>query len=51
MKVLLLSHTPQPEQVVAVSANLCYSKDTIEQTAEKFFDEKETIRLIKKLKI
>ena len=27
MKVLILSHTPDPEKIVAAAARLCYSKN------------------------
>ncbi len=49
-KVYLLSHTPNPEKVVAYSANLCYSKSDIESTCNKFYDEKEVERLVNKLR-
>jgi len=48
MKVELLSYTPEPDRVVAISARLCYSKIGISELAEKLTDDK--IRdLLKKL--
>lgn len=38
-KVILLSHTPQPEKVVATAARLCYSNTTIENIFDKLGDE------------
>jgi thymidylate synthase (FAD) len=46
MKVILLSHTPEPEKVIAAAAKLCYSSSTIEtlydkqtpQAIERFLD-------------
>lgn len=35
MKVILLSHTPDPEKVVAAAAKLCYSNSTIEALYDK----------------
>ncbi len=35
MKVILLSHTPEPEKVVAAAAKLCYSNSTIETLYDK----------------
>ena len=35
MKVVLLRHTPAPEDTIALSAKLCYSKATIEDLEEK----------------
>lgn len=35
MKVKLISHTPEPERTVAMSARLCYSPVGAEQLAEK----------------
>ena len=35
MLVQLLSHTPEPEQVVAAAARLCYSDSSIDQLLEK----------------
>ncbi|MCX8059464.1 MAG: FAD-dependent thymidylate synthase [Spirochaetes bacterium] len=46
MNVKLLSFTPDPEKVVAYSANLCYSKTNIEETINKFYDINEIKRLI-----
>jgi len=38
-KVVLLSHTPEPEKVVATAAKLCYSNTTIENIFERLNDE------------
>ncbi len=35
MKVILLSHTPEPEKVIAAAAKLCYSNSTIENLYDK----------------
>lgn len=40
MNVKLLSYTPEPDRVVALSARLCYSKIGISELAEKLTDEK-----------
>lgn len=40
MDVRLLSYTPEPDRVVALSARLCYSKIGISELAEKLTDEK-----------
>ena len=40
MKVELLSYTPEPDRVVAISARLCYSKIGISELAEKLTDDK-----------
>jgi len=40
MKVELLSYTPEPDRVVAISARLCYSKIGISELAEKLADDK-----------
>lgn len=40
LKVLLLQHTTQPEQVVAQAAKLCYSAVGVEAIAEKLTPEK-----------
>jgi len=44
-KVILLSHTPNPEKVVAMAARLCYSKSDIENLSE-LLDEKKIRSLI-----
>ena len=31
MTVTLISHTPQPEQIIAAAAKLCYSDTTVEE--------------------
>jgi len=40
MNVKLLSYTPEPDRVVALSARLCYSKIDISELAEKLTNEK-----------
>ena len=35
LKVILLRHTPDPEETIALAAKLCYSKSTIEGLQEK----------------
>lgn len=40
MKVELLSYTPEPDRVVALSARLCYSKIGISELAEKLTEDK-----------
>ncbi|MCX7795702.1 MAG: FAD-dependent thymidylate synthase [bacterium] len=40
MNVRLLSYTPEPDRVVALSARLCYSKIDISELAEKLTNEK-----------
>ncbi len=40
MKVILLSHTPDPEKVVACSAKLCYSSSDITTLNDNLTDEK-----------
>jgi len=50
MRVYLLSYTPDPEKVVAYSANLCYSKQNIENTIKKFYNLDNIRNLIKLLK-
>ena len=40
MKVKLLSHTPEPEKVIAIAARLCYSKAGIDELEKNFTDEK-----------
>lgn len=39
MKVILISHIPEPEKVVATAAKLCYSPCTIKETQEKLTSE------------
>lgn len=39
LKVELISHTPQPEKLVAMSAKLCYSPCSINETGDKLTDE------------
>ena len=40
MKVKLLSHTPDPERLVATAAKLCYSSSDIESLRDGLTDEK-----------
>ena len=40
MKVKLLSHTPEPEKVIAIAARLCYSKSGIDDLEKNFTDDK-----------
>jgi thymidylate synthase (FAD) len=39
MKVTLISHTPDPERLIACAAKLCYSPSSIAETQEKLSDE------------
>jgi len=48
MKVKILSHTPEPEKIVAAAARLCYSKISATKILENFSQEKAT-SFIKKL--
>ena len=40
VKVVLLAHTPNPEQTVAAAAKLCYSASTIEDIRDGLTPEK-----------
>jgi thymidylate synthase (FAD) len=40
MKVKLISHTPDPEKIIASAANLCYSPASIDAVMEHMTDEK-----------
>ena len=40
MKVVLLAHTPTPEQTVAAAARLCYSDTDVEALRESISQEK-----------
>ena len=40
MKVTLLSHTPEPEKLVAAAARLCYSNKEVSEIMENFTEEK-----------
>lgn len=40
MKVILLSHTPNPEQIIAAAARLCYSDTHIEELVESVSPER-----------
>jgi len=35
LNVVLLRHTPEPEEVVAMAAKLCYSPSGVEELREK----------------
>ena len=48
MKVILLRHTLAPEETIALSAKLCYSKSTIQDLQEKI-NEKDQSSFINKL--
>ncbi|MDD4569703.1 MAG: FAD-dependent thymidylate synthase [Tepidanaerobacteraceae bacterium] len=48
MKVTILSHTPEPEKVVAAAARLCYSKISATRLMDNFSSEK-AASFIKKL--
>ena len=41
MNVTLLTHTPEPEKIVAAAARLCYSSSEISEIMDNFTDEKE----------
>jgi thymidylate synthase (FAD) len=49
MNVTLLTHTPEPEKIVAAAARLCYSSSEIGEIMDNFTDEK-IERFIAKLK-
>ena len=40
IKVKLLSHTPEPEKVIALAARLCYSESSVDELEDKFTKEK-----------
>ena len=40
MKVVLLAHTPTPEQTVAAAARLCYSDTDVEALRESISQER-----------
>ncbi|HHY71488.1 MAG TPA: FAD-dependent thymidylate synthase, partial [Thermoanaerobacterales bacterium] len=48
MKVTILSHTPEPEKIVAAAARLCYSKISATQIMDNFSQE-QAAPFIKKL--
>lgn len=48
MKVKLISHTPEPQRAVAMSARLCYSPVGAEQLVEKMSDE-QVAKLVSKI--
>ena len=39
MKVILITHTPEPEKVIASSAKLCYSNSNIENLLDNLSEE------------
>lgn len=39
MKLKLVSHTPEPERVIAMAGKLCYSKVGVEELSERLTDE------------
>ena len=44
-KVTLLAYTPNPEQTVAMSAKLCYSKSDIETVRDGLTEEEARLRI------
>ena len=40
IKVTLLTHTPNPEKVIAAAAKLCYSRSGVENIYENLNDDK-----------
>ena len=46
MKVTLLTHTPEPERLVACAAKLCYSASDIESLREGLDDEKRVSKFV-----
>ena len=48
LKVILLRHTLSPEETIALSAKLCYSKSTIEDLRDKI-SRKDQSEFIEKL--
>lgn len=48
MKVQLLSHTPNPEKVIAQAAKLCYSQTGVDEITKKLTDE-EIAKFVSKL--
>ena len=42
LKVILISHTPNPEKVVAAAAKMCYSNSGAENILDKLDEEKTT---------
>ncbi|MGQ9508995.1 MAG: FAD-dependent thymidylate synthase [Thermodesulfobacteriota bacterium] len=48
LKVILLHHTPHPEEVVAMAAKLCYSPSNIEELKERI-ESQEQVSFIEKL--
>ena len=51
LKVILLSHTPNPEETVAMAAKLCYSSSDIESLKKKIEakDQKEFVKKLAKI--
>ncbi|NLC45943.1 MAG: thymidylate synthase (FAD), partial [Firmicutes bacterium] len=48
MRVQIIAHTPEPEQVVAAAARLCYSQAGAEELLERLSEE-EVDRLLSRL--
>jgi thymidylate synthase (FAD) len=48
LKVVLLRHTPEPEEVVAMAAKLCYSPSGVEELREKI-EAKDQAAFVEKL--
>ena len=46
MKVILLSHTAEPEKQIALAANLCYSNTDIMEISKKFYSKEQQEKLI-----
>ena len=46
LKVILLRHTLEPEETIALAAKLCYSKSTISDLKEKISQKALTILII-----
>ena len=42
LKVILLRHTPDPEETIALAAKLCYSKASIEDLDERISSSDQT---------
>lgn len=49
MKVKLLSHTPEPEKLIAIAARLCYSNKANIETIQEEFSEEEIKKFIEQL--
>ncbi|MCX7914367.1 MAG: FAD-dependent thymidylate synthase, partial [Thermodesulfovibrionales bacterium] len=51
LKVILLRYTPQPEEVIAIAAKLCYSPVDISTLKERILDKDQRVFIEKLLKI